>query len=1172
MLCDKATNSSPIDFVIVLQYNAPIMPLRFSPIALFLCASVLAQSPKGTITGTISDVSGARVPGVEVVAKHTATNLTYKGTSSGDGTYVIPALPVGAFEVSATVTGFKAFRRTGIVLEVSQRLRLDISLEIGAATETVTVSGQLSRVTTEESALGTVVERQRIEQLPLNGRHVFNLVKLVAGVQPRTNSTDGFAEISNQGFSQIRFNGGPIYGNQFFLDGGSNTVPVHNEISVVPMVDAVEEFKVETNSLKAEYGQTSGGIVNVVTKAGTNVFHGSAYEFFRNDSLDARNAYATQRDPITGRIKPVLRYNQFGGTLGGPIRIPKIYDGRNKTFFYFGYEQWRHRSATLRRSTVATAQERAGDFSNTRDGRGVLLPIYDPATTRANPNWSGFVRDLFAGNIVPKNRFDPLSERVLAFMPLANQAASDPFTNSLNFLGLASSPSDQGVTNIRFDHRFTDKDSAFFRYSGNRNTRQDKGFGLGPADPNARNDQRDNHNFIFTETHIFSPTVINEFKANVTRQNLPFLHPSFDQGWPEKLGYPKIIPQDQFPPVTISGLISIGSSGFSGGKRAQHSVQFADSLTWIRGRHQVKFGVDLRYLRLNWVNRLNPSGLFNFTAGLTNNPLVPAGTGFGLATFLLGEVSSGQVGIRPFFSFHNWSLGNYVQDDFKITPRLTLNLGLRYDIVSGPVERHNKHSNFDPFLTNPQTSLPGILTYAGATAPRHFVGRDRNNFGPRFGFAYDLTGDGKTAIRGGYGLVYLLSESTDTSGDSSNSLGFEVVTPFVAPTSGPFKAFQFSAGPTAILQPLGAAGGPSAFRGLDVRYQDYNARTPYIQQWNLTVQRQIIGNWVATVSYAGNRGVKLFGGDYDLNQMDPAFFSLGLALQNQVPNPYFRQIITGGISGATVPRSQLLRPYSDYSLVDTLANHGASSTYHSLQVTVEKRYSNGLSVLTSYTNGKLINDSFASAGSGGGGGEYRVGRFNRRLERAIDQDDVSQRLVISGVYELPFGKGKQFLAGVNSITQAVLGGWQVNGIATAQTGFPLRVRGANNFTGIAWPNVLADPSLPGGQRTAQKWFNTEVFRNPDDFTIGNIGRTLPNTRSPGLFDVSFSGFKEFRIRERVNLEFRGELFNALNRVNLNTPNSSFTPNRAGVNTNANFGAVTSSLNARSIQLGLRLAF
>ncbi|MGH9657739.1 MAG: TonB-dependent receptor domain-containing protein, partial [Bryobacteraceae bacterium] len=510
-----------------------------------------------------------------------------------------------------------------------------------------------------------------------------------------------------------------------------------------------------------------------------------------------------------------------------------------------------------------------------RDGLGALFPNFDPATTRANPAGSGFVRDPLAGNSVPRSRMDPLSLRVLEHMPLPNVAPNNVFTNSNNFLGLASSPSDQGVTNIRIDHRFSDSDSVFGRYSVTRNTRRDKGFGLGAADPNARNDQRDNHNFILTGTHVFSPTLINEIKGNITRQNLPFLHPSFDQNWPEKLGYPRIIPQDQFPPIVITGLLGIGSDGFSGGKRAQHNVQLADSLTWVRGKHQIKFGVDQRWIRLNWVNRLNPSGRFNFSSGLTNDPQRPAGTGIGLATFLLGEVSGGQLGKRPFFSFHAWSHGSYVQDDFKITPRLTLNLGLRYDVASGPVERHNKHSNFDPFVVNPETRLPGVLTYAGATAPRTFVDRDYNNFGPRVGFAYDLTGDGKTALRGGYGLVYLLSESGDAQGDASNSLGFEVVTPFVAPTGGPFKAFQFSTGPSAILEPRGASGGPSAFRGLAVRYQDRHAPAPYLQQYNLTIQRQIAGAWVASASYAGSRGVKLFGANYNVNQMDPAHFALG---------------------------------------------------------------------------------------------------------------------------------------------------------------------------------------------------------------------------------------------------------------------------------------------------------
>ncbi len=1150
---------------------------RLFPFAIGIITTVLlAQSPLGTITGTVSDVQGARVPGVELVATQVGTNLSFRTSSSAEGTYSIPNLPVGRYVLTASAPGFKTIKRSDLVLEVAQRLRVDLTLEVGEVSEAVTVVGEPPRVQTEDSALGTVVERQRIEQLPMNGRHVFSLVRLVAGVQPRFYGEQGFADPANQNFSQIRFNGGPVYGNQIFLDGGTNTAPVHSEVSVVPMVDAVEEFKVETNSLKAEFGQSNGGVVNVVTKAGTNELHGSLYHFIRNDALDARNAFATQVDRSTGRIKPVLRYNQYGGTLGGPVWIPKLYNGKNRTFFFAGYEQWKHRSAGLRRATVATEAERNGDFSKTRDGTGAMIPIFDPATTRPNPNGAGWVRDPFPGNILPKDRLDPLSLRVLPHMPLPNVPPNNPFTNADNFLSLASSGLDQGVTNIRVDHRFTDRDSVFARYSVTRNSRDGRGYGLGPADPDtfARQDQRDNYNAILTYTRTISPSVINEFKGNFTRQDLIFVHPSFGQNWPSKLGYPSMIPQTMFPAVSITGMLTLGKADATSasGHRAQHTVQVADSVSWVRGRHQIKFGIDQRWVRLNWVNYGRPSGAFEFSSSLTNDPQRPAGTGVGMATFLLGDVSGGDIRVRPFFSFHSWTHGSYIQDDFKITPRFTLNLGFRYDVSSAPVERFNRHSNFDPFLTNPQTGMRGVMTYAGVTAPRGFVDRDANNFGPRFGFAYDLTGDGKTAIRGGYGIVYVYTESGDTNGDNSNALGFEAITPFVSSTGGPFRAFRFSDGPPAILQPQGAGGGPSALRGQSVRYQDRNAPTPYLQQWNLTLQREVVRGWVLSGSYAGNRGVKLFGGNYNLNQLDPAHWALGLTLQDQVPNPFYGQITTGSVAGRTVPRSQLLLPFPDYSGVNTMNNHGASSIYHSLQLTVEKRYSQGLSMLVSYTTGKLINDAFSDAGANGGGGDFRVGRFNRRLDRAIDQDDVSQRLVVSGVYELPFGKGKAFLTDARGIAGHLVGGWQLNTVTTLQSGTPLSVRGANNFTGINWPDLTGDAHLSRGERTIQRWFRTDVFKNPADWTLGNAPRTLPNVRGPGIFDVAFSLFKTFHIREGFNLEFRTEMFNMLNWVNYSNPNVTFSPNRQGVNTNPNFGRITAAGDARRIQLGLRLAF
>jgi hypothetical protein len=1143
-------------------------------------ATILALAPgillaqRAQITGRVTDSTNAVVANTTVNATNVDTGIKWDVTTNEVGYYTIPLLPPGRYQMLVRKEGFKPIGRSGITLEVNQVARIDFVLQVGAIAEVLTVTGEVSRVQTQESSLGTVVERQRIEQLPLNGRHVFNLVKLVTGVQPVDRAADGFGEITNQGFSQIQFNGGPVYGNQVYLDGGANTVPVHNEIGVVPMVDAVEEFKVETNALKAEFGQTSGGVVNVVTKAGTNSFHGSLYEFARNDAMDARNAFATQVDSSTGRIKPVLRYNQYGGTVGGPILIPKLYNGKNRTFFFGGYEQWRYRNSEIRWASVPTPLQRAGDFSNTRDAQGTLIPIYDPDTTRVNPAGAGYVRDPLAGNIVPKSRMDPLSLRVLEYMPQPNATPINQYTNQNNFYSLAVQPSNQGVTNIRLDHRFSETDSAFFRYSGTRNTRWGQGYGLGPADPDifARYDQRDNHNWILTETHIFSPNLINEFKGNVTRQNLPFQSLGYGGDWPKKLGYPSIIPQDMFPAVSIAGMLQIGPTSFAFGLRAQNNVQIADSLTWIKGKHQIKVGIDQRWVRENWINKSLPSGQFSFAASLTGNPQVSAGTGVGMATYLLGGVTGGSLTVRSHMSFHSWSHASYIQDDYKITPRLTLNFGLRYDLRSGPVERWNKHSNFDPYLTNSETGMLGVLTYAGVTAPRNFVDRNNLDLGPRFGFAYALTADGKTAIRGGYGLIHMLTESYDMQADSSNSLGWEATTSFSSTRGSNYPAFQFSEGPTTLIQPKGAGGGPSAFRGQNVRAQNRHAPPPYLQQVNLTLQREIPGQWVLSASYAGNRGVHLPGSNYNLNQLDPKYYlEYGLALQNQLPNPYYGQIASGGLSGATISRSQTLLPYPDYGSVMTMANHGNSTTYHSLQVTAEKRYAKGISALVSYTNSKLIGEGYSSAGSSGESGDFRVGRLNRRVERAIDQNDVSQRLVASGVFEMPFGKGKPLAGNAGRLLDYLIGGWQLNTVTTAQTGKPLSVRGANNFA-LNWPDLLRDPTLSGEDRGVLKWFDTTAFGNPADFTVGNAPRTLPNTRGPGMIQVDLSAFKNFRLREGTQMEFRAEAFNFLNHVNLNDPGTSFSPNRQGQNTNAAFGRITSAMKARTIQLGLRLSF
>jgi hypothetical protein len=1145
--------------------------------ALCLAAPLSAQTALGTITGIVTDPAGAPVPNVEVTATAVATSLTYRASSNDSGTYVIPNVPIGQFSLRASATGFKQVTRTGVNVEVAQRLRVDIVFELGSVSDSVEIRAEIPRIQTEDSSLGTVVEQKRIEDLPLNGRHVFNLVKVVAGVVPRSNSTDGFAEVNNQTFSQMRINGGPAYGNQFFLDGVSNTAAVHNEISVVPMADSVQEFRVDTNALKAEYGQTAGGVINAVTKSGGNQFHGSLYEFLRNDSLDARNAFSTQPDPRTGRTKQVLRYNQFGGTAGGPVLIPKLYNGKNRTFFFAGWEQWKWRSTGAPQiGTVATDEQRGGDFSKTFDSRGTLIPIYDPATTAPNPAGSGFVRSLFPGNVVPRARFDSLAVKVLPYMPAANARPTDAITNVNNFVSLAKSTSDQTVSTTRIDHRLTDRDSLFFRYSFTWNTLKNAGWGLGPADPAARNDQRDNHNAVLAYTRTISPTIVNDLRFGITRQYLPFLHPSFDQGWPAKLGYPSIIPQDTFPPVQIAGMLTIGNPNFSGGLRAQNIGQIVDQVSMSRGKHSLKAGVDIRDWRNSFINRLNPSGNFSFTTGLTGNPLSPAGNGVGLATFLLGEVSSGTLGYRPFFQSRATPLALYFQDDWKVTSRLTLNMGVRYDASYGFKEIHDRHSNFEPFQINPESKLPGTLVYSGKNGvPQSYIDVDKNNIGPRFGFAWAPGGDGKTAIRGGYGLIYLPIESGAIVPDNQNALGFSVDTQFVGAGGGPVRAFKFSEGPSAVLQPLGAAGGPSAFRGQNVRFQARSSATGYMQQWNFAIQRALFAGWTMQAAYVGSKGTKLFGGNYDMNQLDPQFFSQGLALQDQLPNPFFGQIATGALSGRTVARSQLLRPFPDYLQVTTWASPNLASSYHSLQISAEKRFSQGLSMLVSYTKSKLLTECAAIGGGNSGDGctgEYRIGRFNRRLDRSIDQDDIASRLVMSGVYEIPVGKGRTFMKSAHPIVNGMFGGWQANGIGTIQSGLPLAVRGANNFTGINYPDVLRDPTLPADQRTPVRWFDTDAFRNPANFVIGNAPRTLPSTRGPGLADISLSFFKNFALGERAKIEARGEFFNVFNHVNYNNPNVSFTPAANGQNNNANFGRITSALDARRVQVGMRIAF
>ncbi|MBI4892850.1 MAG: hypothetical protein HY821_19665, partial [Acidobacteria bacterium] len=675
------------------------------------------------------------------------------------------------------------------------------------------------------------------------------------------------------------------------------------------------------------------------------------------------------------------------------------------------------------------------------------------------------------------------------------------------------------------------------------------------------------HNLILNDTHTVNLSTINEFRAGVARSYFPFRAKSYGENMPQKLGLPASVPADVFPFIS-NGLT--GFSTFAAGLRGTLILQAYDMVTMTRGNHTVKYGGEWRSLQANNLNASNSSGVYNFPATLTGNPQSPSGSGFGFATFLLGSVGTATLPTFLGASNSGYSLSGWLQDDWKVTRRFTLNLGFRYDFQSWPVDRFNGISNFNPYVTNPANGFLGRMEYANIDFGRSARKADYSGWGPRFGFAFDLTGRGQTVLRGGYSIFYPQIVNTSFFGSTA---GFATVTTDYQPAGGNtnFQAFQFSNGlPSAPLLPLGAQMGPSGFLGQTVSHEESTSQVPMSQQWGTSIQHRI-RDWRLEVGYTANRVTHMAASPYDYDQLDPQYLTLGLALQNNVPNPYAGKV-PGALGNATITRQQSLRPYPYYNAVNVLAPTLGSSIYHAMVVSVEKRLSSGISLLVSYTNGKLMSDSIlttAIAAEAGSSNGYQNGKFNRAAEWSIDPTDVSQRIVISGLYELPFGQGKRFSASSTALNH-LIGGWQLNLINTMQTGNPLVVRGANNFAANR-PNSTGK-SAKLENPTAARWFDTMQFVNPPNYTFGNLGRTLPDVRSPGTINFDLSVVKDTVIKEKLRVQLRGESFNVLNKVNLRAPGVSFSAGAAGTNISGNFGLITAARDARIIQVALKLIF
>jgi hypothetical protein len=1133
--------------------------VSFCAALLCLASIAAAQQGRGTIYGTITDPSGAAVVNAKVSITNTDTNNAIVTQTDASGYYLSPTLIVGSYQVAVEVTGFKKATRSGISLQVDQRAEVDITLQVGGVDQSVDVTAEVPLVNTENASVGQVIENKRIEELPLNGRNAFALVLLAPGVHSNAGPVQSGFTDRGTSLVDLAINGGPNAMNNMLVDGTSATNDYYPDLNANLAVDAVQEFKVQSGSMSAAYGFTLGGVINVATKSGTNEYHGTMYEFVRNNDFDARNAFASATLPF--------HYNQYGLALGGPVRIPKIYNGKNRTFFFGNWEQYKYIQSSQQITSVPIAAQRAGDFSGLFNASGVLIPIYDPGTTRVNPSGSGYVRDLFPNNIVPSSRLDPVAQAVNQLYPLPNRTPISPYTNAQNYLATVSTLTSMQQYTTRIDHRISDSDSIFGRYTYYVNFTNN---GAQSPWPNpaarARNDNFETRNVAIDETHTFSPTLVNEFRLGLGRQYFPFQVDSYNQGWPTKLGLPASVPNTALP------IFSNGYTNFptqTVGRRGSLTWDVTDTVTLVRGSHSIQAGVEYRRLFGNNYQTNTPSGQFNFTSSLTGNPQSQSGTGSAYADFLLGYVSSATFGTYLGESEQGYSLSGFIQDDWRVTKRLNLSFGLRYDYQEPPYERNCGTSNFNPHATNALNGLSGEMEYACHQYGSTFLNPDHADFGPRLGFAYDLDGKGKTVIRGGYAIFYPsifnLSFFGNTTGFASTNTAYNP-----PGNNSNLSAFMLSQGPpTPPIQPLGSALGPSAFIGQGVSYDQTHEKTPMSQQWDVSIQKQLPGNWMVDATYSGNHGTHLIAGNYNLDQLNPQYLSYGTALQSPVANPY--SAVTGS---ATIPLSQSLLPYPYYTSITVRNPHLGNSIYHAGLLTVHKQFSSGLTLLASYTKMKLIDDSAATPITFGavqnvGTVGYQNGLYARNMERSIDPTDVPQRLAVSAVYELPFGKGKPVPL-TNKLANAIAGNWQLQTIMTIQKGQPVQISGANN-------NLATRPNSTGESAkldnpTQYEWFNTSVFVNPPSYTYGNVSRTLPDVSNPGFFNLDLSLIKNTKVWERATIQLRAEAFNVDNHVNLGTVNGAFSPGANGLNASSQFGTITSALAARSLQFGLKLLF
>ena len=1087
------------------------MHIRILALSLALCGAAAAQMDTATLSGTVTDPSGAVLTGVEIRLRSLATGLTTTVTSNALGQYVSPPLRPADYEVSAERAGFRrAVAR--VTLTVGARSVLDLTLPVGNIEEQITVEASAAQLETESSTVASFRGEEEVRNLPLNTRNFSQMINLAAGTVPAQTQAAGLAITAQRGTVATSVNGIGFRSNNYRVDGLDN-MENHNGqgILIYPPVEAIQEFRVQTSVSNAEFGRGGGGSINVTYKSGGREFRGNVFEFFRNAALDAKNFFDGP-----GKIAE-FRMNQFGGTLGGPVLLPGYNKDRDKTFFFFSYEGERRNQALTYLVTVPQPAYKSGDFS------AAPFRIHDPLTTRPATTGLGRARDPFPGNAIPQSRLDPTGRNLINLYPEPNRPGL-----ASNYGSNPGQPVTRNNYDVKIDQNFSPRDQAFFRFSRHFSDFDVPGSLPLPAvgSANANTVKYPLAQFVASYTRTFAPTVINEFRAGVTRLNSQARHPNWGRNVSDEVGIPGVnAGNDPFASgltrIALAGYEPLGDSGARPAIIVSENYQFNEALTWVRGAHTLRFGGELGRRRYNLFQDSNLHGNFNFGPIYTTNPAAPQGTGISLADMLLGRPASGVIAyLTGTRGFRRTEFGFFAQDTWKVNRVLTLNFGLRYEAYpSFPwLEVGDRMAYFVP-------ERGGVFNVGSAEVPRRSgVRNDWNNWGPRFGLAWKLTNS--TVFRAAYGLFFAAESIPATSLGSANP-------PFVGAFAFNNDQFNFEGARRAsqgFERPAGLTFSPL---GAALNAIDPNLRTPYVQQWNAGLQQSVAGGFLLGASYVGTGARK------------------------QILNPNLNQPRPG--PGAVAPR----RAFPQYNNIAWIEGSG-SSAYHALQLTAERRMRASLTLTANYTWAHSI-----------GHGDFLTNRqnlYDLRAERGNGPYDVRHRLVVANVWQLPFGRGRKYGANLGRVADAILGGWALNGISNLYTGFPFTPTSSVNTlngSGTQRPDRISDGKLPASQRRIERWFDTSAFVTPAAFTFGNSGVNI--LQGPGTVQFDLGAAKSFAFRERFRLDYRAEFFNLFNTPQFNNPNASVGAQGAGVISSAGSKA-TFQRTSRQIQMALKLSF